>query len=74
MSRRRTRLDWRDALCGGDTLAHREALLLGAALALEVTGLEANAASAIGRAREVLEDGTARRFVEAVQQFGAPSD
>ena len=61
----------RDALCGGDTLAHREALILGAALALEITGLEADAERAVGRAHKALEDGTARRFIEEFQKFGA---
>ncbi len=61
----------RDALCGGDTLAHREALILGAALALEITGLEADAESAVRRARAVIEDGGARRFVDRLQNFCA---
>ena len=61
----------RDALCGGDTLAHREALILGAALALEVTGAAVDAGSAVRRARQALEDGSGRRFVEDLQAFAA---
>ena len=61
----------REALCGGDTLAHREALILGAALALEVTGAAADAESGIARARMVLEDGTGRQFVERLAAFAS---
>ena len=64
----------RDALRGGDTLAHREALVLGAGLALEITGLEADAESAIRRARQALDDGSARQFVDKLRQFGVASD
>lgn len=59
----------RDALCGGDTLAHRESLILGAALALEVTGAAADAESAVERARQTLDDGSGRRFVDRLQAF-----
>ena len=61
----------RNALCGGDTAAHREALILGASLALEVTGAAADAESAVRRARQALDDGTARRFVDKLQAFVA---
>ena len=59
----------RNALCGGDTPAHREALILGAALALEVTGAAPDAGSAVKRAREVIEEGGGRRFVERLESF-----
>ena len=61
----------RNALCGGDTAAHREALILGASLALEVTGAAADAESAVRRARQALDDGTARRFVDKLRAFVA---
>lgn len=61
----------REALCGGDTLAHREALILGAALALEVTGAAADADSGVARARMALEDGTGRQFVERLEAFAS---
>ena len=61
----------RNALCGGDTAAHREALILGASLALEVTGAAADADSAVGRARQALDDGSARRFADRLQAFVA---
>ena len=61
----------RSALCGGDTLAHREALILGAALALEVTGAAADAGSAVARAQSALEDGAGRQFVEKLAAFAS---
>ena len=64
----------RDALCGGDTQAHRDALVLGAALALEVTGAAHDAASAVQRARTVLEDGGGRAFVERLLAFASSVD
>lgn len=59
----------RDALCGGDTQAHRDALVLGAALALEVTGAAPDVGSAVQHAQAVLEDGRGRTFVEKLQAF-----
>ena len=58
------------ALGGGDTLAHREALALGAALALEVTGAEADAQKAIDRARDTLSSGAGTEFLERMRAFG----
>ena len=58
------------ALAGGDTPAHRDALVLGAALALEVTGLAPDAASAVARARAGLASGAATRLVEGLATFG----
>ncbi len=58
------------ALRGEDTLAHRNALVLGAALALEVTGEEPDAQRAVQRARQTLEDGSAADFLERLQAFG----
>ncbi len=61
----------REALCGRDTSAHRDALVLGAALALEVTGAVPDARSAVQRAREVVEAGGGRRFVEKLESFAS---
>ena len=61
----------RDALCGGDTQAHRQALILGAALALEVTGAVTDAHSGVQRAGTALSDGSAARFVAQLEAFGA---
>jgi anthranilate phosphoribosyltransferase len=60
----------RDALCGGDTLAHREALILGAALALEVTGEVTNPQSGVTRAREILNDGIGAQFIKQFESVG----
>ena len=64
----------RDALCGGDTQAHRDALILGAALALEVTGAAPDADGAVQHARSVLEDGGGRIFVDRLQAFASSVD
>jgi anthranilate phosphoribosyltransferase len=58
------------ALAGGDTAGHRDALVLGAALALEVTGIAADATSAVARARETLRSGAAARLVDGLAAFG----
>jgi anthranilate phosphoribosyltransferase len=54
----------RAALRGGDNTAHRDALALGAALALEVTGAVADARAGVARAREAIADGSAARLVD----------
>jgi anthranilate phosphoribosyltransferase len=59
------------ALGDSDTQAHRDALVLGAALALEVTGVEPDAATAVVRARAALQDGKARGLLAALAAFGA---
>lgn len=64
----------RDALCGGDSPAHRDALILGAALALEVTGAVTDARAGVERARAALEAGTGRAFIERLESFGATLD
>lgn len=65
----------RAALAGGDTQAHRDALVLGAALALEVTGRAANAQAAVDQAAGAIADGTAARWLERVDAFNAePAD
>ena len=58
------------ALRGEDTPAHRDALVLGAALALEVAGAEPDAESAVRRARQTIDDGSAAEFLERLQAFG----
>jgi anthranilate phosphoribosyltransferase len=54
----------RAALGGGDTTAHRDALVLGAALALEVTGTVADMAAGVAAARAAIDDGRARALLE----------
>jgi anthranilate phosphoribosyltransferase len=58
------------ALAGGDTPSHRDALVLGAALALEVTGEARDAQRGVARAREALEDGAAARLLDNLAAFG----
>jgi anthranilate phosphoribosyltransferase len=58
------------ALEGGDTGAHRDALVLGAALALEVTGHVLDAHAGVARARDALESGAARALLSRVIAFG----
>jgi anthranilate phosphoribosyltransferase len=59
-----------DALGGGDTAAHRDALVLGAALALEVTGIAPGAQGAVARARAALDSGAARQLLDELAAFG----
>ncbi len=58
-------------LRGQDRGAHRDALLLGAALALEVAGVEAQPRAALARAARVIDDGTAARTLDELARFGA---
>ena len=60
----------RAALSGGDTAAHRDALALGAALALELTGVVTDAEAGVERARKALTDGTGAQFIEGLESFG----
>ncbi|HEY5666815.1 MAG TPA: anthranilate phosphoribosyltransferase [Gammaproteobacteria bacterium] len=64
-----SRLD--QALRGEDTAAHRDALVTGAALALEVTGAAADFALAIERARLAIDDGSAARLLDSLASFTA---
>jgi anthranilate phosphoribosyltransferase len=58
-------------LHGGGGAAHRHALLLGAALALEVTGRESSPTSAIDRAVHAIDDGAAADLLLRFGRFGA---
>jgi anthranilate phosphoribosyltransferase len=59
----------REALAGRDTVAHRDALVLGAALALEVTGEEPDARRAVARARAALDGGAGAKLLAAITDF-----
>ncbi len=61
----------RAVLRGEDRGAHRDALLLGAALALELTGAVAGPIEGVARARGAIDDGSAARVLEALAAFGA---
>lgn len=57
------------ALRGSDSAAHRDALIIGAALAIEVTGAEADLAKAIDRARNAIENGAAAALLDRIEAF-----
>ena len=59
------------ALRGEDTQAHRDALALGAGLALEVTGESPDLAAGIERARAAIGDGAAARLLARLGAFAA---
>jgi anthranilate phosphoribosyltransferase len=59
------------ALRGADSAAHRNALVTGAALALEVTGAEPSFAAAIERARRAITEGAAGRLLDRIRAFSA---
>lgn len=59
------------ALQGEDTPAHRDALALGAGLALEVTGAVPELGAGVARARAALSDGTAGRWLAEMDAFAA---
>ncbi len=50
---------------------HRDALLLGAALALEVSGRERRPREAIARAASAIDDGRGRELIARLERFGA---
>jgi anthranilate phosphoribosyltransferase len=58
-------------LVGESRGAHRDALLLGAALALEVTGREAAPRAAVARAAQAIDSGAARELLLRLERFGA---
>jgi anthranilate phosphoribosyltransferase len=61
----------RSALAGNDTAEHRDALALGAGLALEVAGVCRDLTQGVERARGAIADGTAARFLERFDSFAA---
>ena len=56
---------------GEDQGAHRHALLLGAALVLEVTAQSATPRDALAMAAAAIDSGAALRMAEALRAFGA---
>jgi anthranilate phosphoribosyltransferase len=61
----------RAALTGEDRGAHRDALLLGAALALEVVGRVKTPREGVALAREAIDGGAARRLLDSLAAFGS---
>jgi len=59
----------RAALRGRDTPAHRDALAIGAGLALEVSGAAPDLEAGVARARATIEDGSAATFLERLDAF-----
>jgi anthranilate phosphoribosyltransferase len=59
----------RAVLSGADRGAHRDALLLGAALALEVSGAESSPRAAVARAAAAIDSGAAMKLLATITQF-----
>ncbi len=64
-------LELRRVFDGGGGAAHRHALLLGAALALEVSGHESAPMAAVARAAQAIDGGAAADLLLRLEQFGA---
>jgi len=61
----------RAVLCGEENGAHRDALLLGTSLALEIVGKVSTPREGVAMARQAIESGAARRTLESIAGFGA---
>ena len=59
---------------GHDRGAHRDALCMGAALALEVAGVAATPVEGLARAAAAIDDGRAAGVLRAIAAFGAVPD
>jgi len=57
-------------LCGEEGGAHRDCLLLGTALALELAGVVAEPHAGMQRAAAAIDGGAARRLLEALPRQG----
>jgi anthranilate phosphoribosyltransferase len=60
----------RAVLEGHDRGAHRDALCMGAALALEVAGVAATTVEGLTRAAAAIDDGRATALLRAIAEFG----
>ncbi len=56
-------------LLGVDRGPHRDALLMGASLALEVTGLSADPRAGVARAAQAIDSGATRQLLESLARF-----
>jgi anthranilate phosphoribosyltransferase len=61
----------RAVLCGEDRGPHRDALLLGTALALEIVGRVADPREGVRVATEAIDSGAARKTLDALVSFGS---
>jgi anthranilate phosphoribosyltransferase len=64
----------RAVFAGRDRGPHRDALLMGASLALEVTGLAPDALAGVARAREAIDSGAATRVLDSLARFSAEQE
>ena len=60
----------RDVFSGEDRGPHRDALLLGASLVLEVTGAAAGPGEGVAMAAAALDEGRAARVLDGLRGFG----
>lgn len=61
----------RAVLCGEENGPHRDALLLGTSLALEIVGKASTPREGVALARQAIDSGAARRTLESIANFGA---
>jgi anthranilate phosphoribosyltransferase len=61
----------RAVLTGDDRGAHRDCLLLGAALALEVAGMAKTPREGVEQAAHAIDSGASARLLASLAQFGA---
>jgi anthranilate phosphoribosyltransferase len=61
----------RAVLSGDDTGAHRDCLLLGTSLALEVAGIVKTPREGVERAAQAIDSGAARKLLDTLAAFGA---
>jgi anthranilate phosphoribosyltransferase len=61
----------RAVLSGDDKGAHRDCLLLGASLALEVAGMVKTPREGVERAAQTIDSGAARKLLDSLATFGA---
>lgn len=64
----------RAVFAGRDRGPHRDALLMGASLALEVTGLAPDALAGVARARAAIDSGAATRVLDSLARFSAEQE
>ena len=63
----------RDVFAGRDRGPHRDALVLGAALALELTGRADGPDAAVALVNEALDSGAASRVLSGLEEIGQAS-
>jgi len=64
----------RQTLCGHARGAHRDALLLGAALALEASGVEPAPRLGLARAAQAIDSGAAGQLLDKLARFASPGE